>query len=157
MAVAAELVVGRHDVGPVAAHQPDQAPDGLVEVRLPVRAGVAVPDATDHVRVAVPEVVPLGHAELGHRCFHLGGPQLAEAPVVVGRVQLGDDDLAHLAPRAGDDHHPMAGRDGLGERATHAHGLVVGVGVDRHQGVVVGGLREVRIVHGCGLCALGAD
>ena len=109
--------------------------------------GSAVSGATHHVRVPIAEVVPLGHAKLGHRRFHLGGTQLAEASVVVGRVQVRDDDLAHLAPGPGHDHDPMTVRHRLGERAAHADGLVVGVGVDRHQRVVVGRRCEVGVVH----------
>ena len=54
--------------------------------------------------------------------------------MVVGRVHVGDDDLAELAARARDEHDTMAGGDGLGHGPTGADRLVVGVGVDGHQG-----------------------
>ena len=58
--------------------------------------------------------------------------------MVVGRVHVGDDDLAHLAARAGDEHDPPAVGDGLGHRPAGPDRLVVGVGVDGHQGRDVG-------------------
>ena len=134
MAVPAELVVGRDDVGLVAADQPDQPPGGLVEVGLPERARIAVAVRAHHPGVAVAEVLPLGHAEVAHRPLELAGPDLAEAPVVVGRVHVGDDDLAELAARAGHEHDAVPGLDGLGHRAAGPDRLVVGVGVDGHQG-----------------------
>ena len=108
--VAAEVVVGRDDVGLVAADEPDQPAGGLVQVGLPEAARVAVPGPTHHVRVVVAEVLPLGHAEDAHRRLELGGPELAEPAVVVRGVHLGHDDLAHLAARAGDQDDPTARR-----------------------------------------------
>ena len=71
------------------------------------------PGAAHHVRVAVAEVLPLGHAEGVHRALELARPDLAEAAVVVGRVHVGDDDLAHLAAGARDEDHAVAGLHGL--------------------------------------------
>ena len=139
VAVAAEVVVGRHDVGLVAAHEPDQPADRLVEVGLPEAARVVVPGPAHHVRVVVAEVLPLGHAEVGHRPLELDGPELAEPPVVLGRVHLRDDDLALLAAGAGDQDDAVAGLDGLDHRPARADRLVVGVGVDGHEGRAVGG------------------
>ena len=134
MAVAAELVVGRHDVRLVAADEPGQPAGGLVEVGLPEAARVAVAVGAHHLGVAVAEVLPLGDAEDAHRPLELAGPDLAEAAVVVRRVHLGDDDLAELAAGAGHEDDAMAGRDRLGHRPAGPDRLVVGVGVDGHQG-----------------------
>ena len=56
-----------------------------------------------------------------------------EPTVVVGRVHVGDDDLAHLAARAGDEDDAQARGHGLGHRAAGPDRLVVGVGVDGHE------------------------
>ncbi len=137
VAVAAELVVGRDDVGLVAADQPGQPAGGLVEVGLPERARVAVAVGAHHPGVAIAEVLPLGDAEDAHRPLELAGPDLAEAAVVVGRVHVRDDDLAELAAGAGHEDHAVAGLDRLGHRAAGPDRLVVGMGVDGHQGRAV--------------------
>ena len=134
VAVAAELVVGGDDVGLVAPDQPGQPAGRLVEVGLPERARVAVAVGAHHPGVAVAEVLPLGHAEEAHRPLQLAGPDLAEAAVVVGRVHVRDDDLAELAARPGHEDDAVAGLDGFGHRAAGPDRLVVGMGVDGHQG-----------------------
>ena len=134
VAVAAVLVVRRDDVRLVAAHQPHQPAGGLVEIGPPERPGIEVPGAAHHVRVAVAEVLPLGDAEVAHGPLELHGAQLAEAAMVVRRVELGDDDLAQLAACPGDEHDPATRGDGLRHRAAAADRLVVGVGMDRHEG-----------------------
>ena len=140
VAVPAELVVGRDDVGLVAADEPHQAARRLVEIGPPEGARVEVPGPTHHVRVVVAEVLPLGHAQDPHRPFQLAGPDLGQPAVVVGRVHLRDDDLALLAARAGHEHDSPAGGDGLGHRAARPDRLVVGVGVDGHEGGSMGDL-----------------
>jgi hypothetical protein len=134
MAVAAEVVVRRDDVGPVPAHEPDQPPDRLVQIGLPERPRVAVAGPAHHVRVAVAERVPLRDAQLAHRVLELRGPQLGEAAVVLGGVEVGHHDVALLAARARDDDDAAALGDGAGERAAHADRLVVGMRVNGHQG-----------------------
>ena len=101
---------------------------------------VAVPRPAHHVRVLVAQVLPLGDAERPHRPLQLAGPDLAQAAVVLGRVHLGDDDLAHLAAGAGHEHDAPARAHGEGHRAAGPDRLVVGVGVHRHQGEHVGGV-----------------
>ena len=96
--------------------------------------GVAVAGPAHHVRVPVAQVLPLGHAERAHRALELARPDLAQPPVVVGRVHVGDDDLAHLAAGAGDEHDATAGADGRAPSAAGADRLVVRMGVDGHQG-----------------------
>ena len=142
MAVAAEGVVRRHDVGLVLADEPHEPAGRVVEIGLPEVPRIEVPRPAHHVGVAVAEVLPLGHAELAHRGLELAGPDLAEPPMVVGRVHLLHDDLAHLAAGAGDDDDAVAGLDGLGHRAAGADRLVVGVGMDRHE------RESVRVGHG---------
>ena len=71
---------------------------------------------------------------IAHRPLELAGPDLAEAPVVVGRVHVRDDDLAQLAAGARHEDHAMPGLDGLGHRPAGPDGLVVGMGVDGHEG-----------------------
>jgi len=132
--VAAEGVVGRHDVGPVASDEPDEAPGGLVEVRLPEAARIEVRRPAHHVRVPVVEVLPLGDAELGQGVLELAHPDLAEPAAVRRGVELGEDDLAELAPGAGHEDDPVAVGDGLRHDPAGADGLVVGVGVDGHEG-----------------------
>ena len=144
MAVPAERVVGRHDVGPVGPDEEHEPADGLVHVRLPEAPRVAVSGAAHHVRVLVAEVLPLGHAEVAHRPLELARPDLAEAPVVVGRVHLGHDDLAHLPARARDEDHAPARLDAERHRAAGPDRLVVGVRVHRHQGGDVVGSRLGR-------------
>ena len=133
MTVAAERVVGRHDVRLVAAHEPGQPTGRLVEVRLPERARVAVAVRAHHPGVAVAEVLPLGDAEEAHGPLELAGPDLAETTVVVLRVHVRHDDLAELAARAGHQHDSPAIRDRPGHRPAGPDRLVVGVGVDGHQ------------------------
>ena len=134
VAVAAELVVGRDDVRLVAPHQPGEPAGRLVDVGLPERARIAVAVRAHHPGVAVAEVLPLGHAEETHRPFQLAGPDLAQAAVVVGRVHVGDDDLAELAACPGHEDDAVAGLHRLGHRPAGPDRLVVGVGVDGHQG-----------------------
>jgi len=131
----------------VLPDEPRQAPRGLVEVGLPERPGVLVPDPTHHVRVAIAEVLPLRDAQIAHRRLELGGSKLAEAAVVGGRVHLGDDDLAHLAARAGDEHDPAAVLYGLGHRASRSDRLIVGMGMDGHERQRAGSGRIGRIGH----------
>ena len=102
------------------------------------RQRVAIAEPAHHVRVAIAQVLPLGHAQEAHRALELGGTELAEPPVVVGRVHLGDDDLAQLAAGAGHEDDAMAVGDGLGHRPAGPDRLVVGVGVDGHQGRPIG-------------------
>ena len=99
MAVPAELVVGGDDVGLVAPDEPGQTPGGLVQVGLPERARVAVAVRAHHPGVAVAEVLPFGDAQVAHRPLELARPDLAQTPVVVGRVHVRNDDLAELAAR----------------------------------------------------------
>ena len=133
VAVAAEVVVGGHHVGLVSAHEPHQPPDRLVQVRLPEAARVVVAGPAHHVGVVVAEVLPLGHAEVGHGPLEFAGPDLAQPSMVLGCVHLRHDDLALLATRAGDEDHPVAGLDGLDHGAARADRLVVRMGVDGHQ------------------------
>src|SRR3990170_3751091 len=80
------------------------------------------------------EVLPLGDAEFAHGGLELAGPDLAEAPVVVRRIQLGDDDLAELVPGARHEDDAVAVPDGLRHEPTGADRLVVGVSVNGHEG-----------------------
>ena len=136
--VPAEVVVGRDDVRLEGADEEHEPADGLVKVRLPEAPRVAVPGAAHHVRVAVAEVLPLGHAEGVHRALELAHPDLAEPAVVVRRVHVGDDDLAHLATGARDEDHAMAGPHRLRHRPPGADRLVVRVGVHGHEGGAMG-------------------
>ncbi len=134
MAIPAELVVRGHDVRADPADEPDESADRLIDVGLPERPRVAVAGVVHHPGVAVAEIVPLGHAELAHRGLELAGADLAEAAMVVGRVHVGDDDLAELAAGAGHEDDAMAVRDGLGHHPAGPDGLVVWVGMDGHEG-----------------------
>ena len=109
-------------------------PIGLVHVGLPERARVDVARRAHHPGVAIAEVLPLGHAEMGHRPFELTGADLAEPAMVVRRVHVRDDDLAELAAGTGHQDHPMPVGDGPGHAAAGPDRLVIGVGVDGHQG-----------------------
>ncbi len=142
--VPTELVVRRDDVGLVSADEPGQAPRRGIDVGRPEVARVEVARPTHHVGVAIAEVLPLGDAEDGHRPLELDRPDLAEPAMVLGRVHVRDDDLAHLAAGAGDEDDAMPGGDGLGHRAAGADRLVVGVGVDGHEGGSVGAARVAR-------------
>jgi hypothetical protein len=133
MAVAAEGVIGRHDVRPVLANEPGHAARGLVEVGLPEAPRIDVPDAAHHVRVAVAEVLPLGDPEVGHGRLQLRGPDLPQPAVILGGVHLRDDDLALLTSGARHEHHPVALLDRLCHQATRTDRLVVGVGVRGHE------------------------
>ncbi len=121
----------------------------LVEVGPPERALLDVL-ARDRVALLVPDhaavaVAPLtaeepvvGHAELAHRVGQLGHPVLAELVVAVGREvrQIGDEHLALLAARAGDQRDAGAAGDVLRHRRAVADGLVVGVRVHEQQALV---------------------
>ena len=150
VAVAAELVIDGHDVGPISAHEPHQPAGRVVQVRLPERSRIEVPDAAHHVRVVVAEVLPLGDTEFAHRGLELPGPDLAQPAVVVRRVHLGHNDLAHLAARARDEDHPAAVANSFGHHAAGADRLVVGVSVNRHQREAVVVRRTVGSVRRIG-------
>ena len=146
--VAAEVVVGGHHVRPVSPDEEHEAPDGLVHVRLPEAARVAVARPAHHVRVPVAQVLPLGHAERAHGPLQLHRAQLTEPTMVVRRVELRHDDLTHLAAGAGHQDHAVAVGDGLGHRAAGADGLVVGMRVHGHQGEGTGGGLGRLVDHG---------
>ena len=61
--------------------------------------------------------------------------------MVVGRVHVRHDDLAHLAAGARDEDDAAALGDRLGHRPAGADRLVIGVGVDGHEGRDVDGGR----------------
>ena len=82
----------------------------------------------------------VGDAELLHRDLDLAAAVLPETVVAVGGqvLQVGHQDLAHLAGRAGDQGDPAALRDVLRHRGAVVDGLVVGVGVDQEEPVLRG-------------------
>ena len=108
--------------------------DRLIQVGLPEGPRVLVPHPTHHVGVVVAEVLPLGDAQASHGPFQFAGTDLAEPSVVVRRVHVGDDDLAHLATGARDEHDAATCLDRFGHRPTRPDRFVVGVRMDGHQG-----------------------
>ena len=77
----------------------------------------------------------MGHAEDAHRPGELAEPVRGER-VALGALEVGEvggDDLALLAERAGEDVDLVAARDVVRERDAGGEGLVVGVGVDEEQ------------------------
>ena len=116
-------VVGHDRVGLDLVDDLGERGRRLVDVRLPEAARVVVVRQAHHPRVAVPALAAeepvVGDAERRARAVKLGDPVLAE---LVGQqvAQVGRDDLAHLAERAGDQRDPRAlggvpGHGGAGE------------------------------------------
>ena len=112
-----------------------------VAVRVPLHAGVAV-------GAEAAEEPVVGDAERGHRVGELAAAVLAEPVLAVGGevLELGDEDLAHLAGRAGHQRDPAALGDVLRHRGALADRLVVGVGVHEHQALV--GSHDASLVSG---------
>jgi hypothetical protein len=149
MAVAAEVVVGRHDIRSKPPDQPDEAADRIVDRRLPEAARVVVAGRAHHPGVAVAEGVPLGHAERLHRGLELRRAKLTETTVVLRRGELGHHDLAEFAPRAGDEDDSLTLGGVLRHRPAGADGLVVRMGVDGHEReAMVGGRAGLGSRHG---------
>ena len=154
VAVAPELVVGDQHLGPDLADHLDQVRGRLGEVGVPERVVVHLV-GRDRVAVLVPlhpgvavgaeaaEEPVVGDAELLHGELELAAPVLPEPVVAIGGqvLELGHQDLAHLAGRAGDQRDAAALCDVLGHRGALPDRLVVGVGVDQQQ-PVVGGLAH---------------
>jgi hypothetical protein len=82
----------------------------------------------------------VGDAERGHRVGELAAPVLAQPVLAVGGevIELGDEDLAQLAVRAGHQGDPAALRDLLRQRRALPYRLVVGVGVHEQKSLVGG-------------------
>ena len=80
----------------------------------------------------------VGDAELLHRVGELSAAVLAEAVVPVGGevLELGHEDLAHLAGGAGHQGDAAALGDVLRHRGALADRLVVGVGVHEQEALV---------------------
>ena len=80
----------------------------------------------------------VGDAEDLHRVGDLAAAVLAEAVLLVGRevLELGDQDLAHLAGRAGHQRDAAPLGDVLRHRGAVADALVVGVGVHEQEALV---------------------
>jgi len=139
MAVATEVVVGHHDLRAHLADHRDQFARGNQQVRAPEALGAIVRGRAHHARVAEPtgpaQQPPVRHAQLGHRVGQLGLAMLAERVLLVGSQvrELGKEDLALLAERAGDEGDLGALRHVLRHRRTGADALVVGVGMDQQQ------------------------
>jgi len=77
--------------------------------------------------------VPLGDSQNAHGVLEFAHPDLTEPAVILGRVEIGHDDLALLPPSAGDEHDPAVLReDGRRLRAEHAltGGDLIGLGAD---------------------------
>ena len=104
-----------------------------VAVLMPLHAGVAV-------GAEAAEEPVVGDTQCSHRVGELAAAVLAEPVLAVGGEVLepGDEDLAHLAGRAGHQRDPAAVGDVLRHRRALADRLVVGVGVHEHQALVGG-------------------
>jgi hypothetical protein len=89
----------------------------------------------------------IGDPERGAGGGPLADPVLTEPVVLVpGKVrEIGRDDLAELAERAGDQGHLRAFRRVLGHRRAGPDRLVVGVGVHEQQPPAFGLVHAVRI------------
>ena len=99
-----------------------------VAVGVPLHAGVAV--ALEPTEVAV-----VGDPELRHRLVELDPALVGEGVVLVGGqvLELGHQDLAHLATGAGDEGDADALGDVPGHGRALADGLVVGVRVHEEE------------------------
>ena len=142
VAVPAEVVVGRDDVGLVAPDEPRRA-------GRPPRRGRPARSSAGRGCPADPSCRSRGSRGSPTRSRRGCAIARSSSPARIspsrrwfsGVSIVRDDDLAHLAARAGDEDDPMAGRDGLGHRAAGPDRLVVGVGVDGHQGGAMGAAR----------------
>ena len=136
----------------------DEVVGGLGQVGVPERVvvdvvggdGVAVVVPL-HARVAVAaeatQEAVVGDPQRGHGGGELAAAVLAEPVLAVGGevLQLGDQDLAHLAAGAGHQGDPAALGDVLRHRGALADRLVVGVGVDEQQALVGGVVMRGRV------------
>ena len=113
MAVAAEVVVGRDDIGLVLADEPHEPAGGVVEVGLPEVPRIAGSPAGPSCPSRGSRGSPTRSRRGRPSRLQLARPDLAQPAVVVGRVHLLDDDLAHLAAGAGDEDDAVAGRTAL--------------------------------------------
>jgi hypothetical protein len=130
VAVAAVGVVGDEQVGAFGAQDRRESLGGLLErgageAHLPRHVGFRLRPAA---AVGIAEPLDAGHAEGLRRCSRLGQAQTAELPVgaQLGRCQPG--------PAIGGEHEDdavaLAGQ--ARHRAGRQQGLVVGVGMERH-------------------------
>ncbi len=132
--VAAVLVVGGHHVRPEFAHHPDQRLGGHLQRRqreavlrqrrrrIPLRqAGI------DEAEPGVFDAEDFGG--LGH----LVAADVGDAPVYFRQVHRRVEDVAALAPGQGDHQHAVSLVRVTGKGGSALAGLVVRVGVHRHQ------------------------
>ena len=130
MAVVAIVVVDGEHVGPLLAQDRGQPLGGLRDVGGPERTGLVVGGFAHHPGVDVAQ-------ELRPRPENLGGGEGFGHPAVPQGFAVGQEVVFHLAVfAAGGDHqdHPMSLVGGLAHDATAHDALVVGMGVERHQG-----------------------
>ncbi len=132
--VAAVLVVGRHHVGPEFPHHTYQRFDGIFqghqgETPLGQR-GRRIPLRQSGVDEPQPGVL---HTENLGRLRHLVAANFGDVPVHVGQIHRRVENLAALAPGQRHHQHAMTLIRVPGKSGGALTGLVVGVGMHRHQ------------------------
>ncbi len=138
MAVAAEVVVADDHLRAGLAHDPDEPAGRFVGVRLPEALWSVVLGRAHHPGVDVAQPVVLDGAKLLQREPELLLAHLPEPSVVLRRIELGHDNLSVLAAGARNADHAIAVPAVAGHDAAGGDRLVVGMGVDGHEGVGIG-------------------
>ena len=108
---------------------PDASPAELESMEARLRAAIQLTPQVASVHAT------LGDVLMAQGRYNEAASVLAEPVLLVGGevLELGHQDLAHLAGGAGDQGDAATLRDVLGHRRALADGLVVGVGVDEQQ------------------------
>ncbi len=133
--VAAELVVGDHDVGLVLLEQAREAFGGIVDGDVAEHVGPVLVLPVDHARVVVPEQLEMRDAERLARSLELAEADAGDLGLVVALISRLDPArcVAELAVRARDDNGSHALVRVPRQDAARARRLVVGVRVHGHQ------------------------
>lgn len=139
MAILAEVVIRHHDLGAGAANRAHQMGGRLEQVGAPEALRMVVGGGSHHPRIAVApgsaEVLVVAHAQQGKGFRELDASMGAQLVLFVRRemTKLGNQHLALLAQRAGDerDVSPLCRVLRHGDSGTDR--LVIGMGMHRQQ------------------------
>ncbi len=125
------VAVGDHHLRTLVPHDAHEAADGLVEVGIGEVLGVGVGLGVGHARVAVAEQVQRVVADDRHRVVELAHAHGREVFAGLGGVGGRIEDVARLAPGAGDQNGVHALGVIMGDRGRALRRFVVGVRVHR--------------------------
>ena len=125
------VAVGDHHLRTLVPHDAHEAADGLVEIGIGEVLGMGVRLGVGHAGVAVAEQVQRVVADDRHRVVELTHAHRGEVFAGLGRVGGRIEDVARLAPRAGDEHGVHALGVVAGDRGRALRRFVIGVRVHR--------------------------